>query len=135
VVGAKQPKALFSRRDLFVGSGFAMTNAVAHLVWNPMVDHWQFVAAALLFTTLLIFWLVKEWPRLQLFATRFYCVVATFDLLAEGLLQPVHHCTLDNLMCTGRMYLIFFAFWLVSQPLEGRLWSWRRSATPATGMD
>lgn len=96
-----------------------------------MTDHWQFVTTALLFTAFLLLWLIKEWSRVQLLVTRFYCIVATVDLLAEGLLQPVHHCTLDNLMCTGRMYLVFFSFWLVSQPLEGCFWNRRRSATPS----
>jgi hypothetical protein len=111
---------LFSRRDLFVGFGFALVNALAHLVWNPIVHYWQFAVTTLVFTAVLVVWLVKEWQRLQLWVTRFYCVVATIDLLAEGLLQPFHHCTLDNLACTGRMFLVFLAFWLVLHPLERR---------------
>lgn len=115
-------RPLFSRRDLFVGLGFAATNAVAHLVWNPVSAYWQFVVTAVAFTAFLVIWLVKEWRKLQLWVTRFYCIVATIDLLGEGLLQPWHKCTLDNLACTGRMFLVFFTFWLVLHPIE----QWRR---------
>ena len=117
-------QSAFQRRDLLVGFGFALTNAVAHLIWNPIVEYWQFVTSTLVFTTFLAVWLVREWRRLRLFVTKFYCVVATIDLFAEGMLQPYHHCTLDNLMCTGRLFLVFFGFWIVSHPLES--WLWRR---------
>jgi hypothetical protein len=130
--GELQSEALFSRRDLLVGSSFALTNVVAHLVWNPMVEQWQFVVTALMFTTFLVIWLGKELRRLQLFVTKFYCVVATLDLFAEGLLQPLHHCTLDNLLCTGRMFLVFLGFWLLSHPLESRFFHRRRLTVPAT---
>ena len=108
-------------RDFLVGSGFALTSAIAHLVWNPMSEHWQFIATAIIFTAFLVGWLIRDWHRLKLFMTKFYCVAAALDVLAEGVLQPVHHCTRDNLICTGRMYLVFFAFCLVAQPLEGWL--------------
>ena len=95
-------------------------NASPAIVPSKFVAYWQFVVTTLAFATFLILWLVKEWRRLRLFVTRFYCVVATMDLLAEGLLQPFHHCTADNLACTGRMFLVFLAFWLVLHPLESR---------------
>jgi hypothetical protein len=61
---------------------------------------------------------VKAWQRLEMFVTRFYCAAVVFDIFAEGLLQPFHHCTVDNLLCTGRMFLVFFVFWLVLYPIE-----------------
>src|SRR5437773_767581 len=109
---------LFDRRELVVAIGFAVVSAVAHLVWNPIVVYWQFVATTLVFMTGLTYWLVKEWRRLQLFITKFYCVAVIFDIVAEGLLQPFHKCTADNILCTGRMFLVFFAFWLVLHPVE-----------------
>ena len=109
---------VFNLRELLVGVGFTIVSAAAHRVWNPIVEYWQFVATALMFVGFLTFWLVKEWRRLETFITKFYCVAVIFDIFAEGLLQPFHHCTFDNLMCTGRLFLVFFAFWLVLHPLE-----------------
>jgi hypothetical protein len=108
----------FGKRELFVAVGFAAASALAHLVWNPIVAYWQFVAMTLVFVAGLSFWLAKEWRRLQLFITRFYCIAVIFDILAEGLLQPFHRCTFNNIMCTGKIFLVFFAFWLVLHPLE-----------------
>ena len=106
------------RRDLLVGIGFSAVNAGAHLVWNPIVDYWQYVVTTVVFVLALMFWLVKEWRRLDLFITKFYCAAVIVDVFAEGLLQPFHHCTFDNLMCTGRMFIVFFAAWLLVYPLE-----------------
>jgi len=113
-------KPFFNRYELWVGIGFAAVSALAHLIWNPIVHYWQFVVTTLVFTVFLTVWLVKVWRRLEMFITRFYCMAVVFDIFAEGLLQPFHHCTLDNLMCTGRMFLVFFAFWLVLYPVERR---------------
>ena len=109
---------MLDRRALFVAGGFTIVSGLAHLVWHPIVDYWQFVATTLVFVAGLSFWLVKEWRRLQLFITRFYCVAVIFDILAEGLLQPFHRCTLNNILCTGRLFLVFSAFWLVLHPAE-----------------
>jgi len=105
-------------------------NAGAHLVWNPIVEYWQYAVTTLMFVSFLTFWLVKEWRRLESFITKFYCVAVIFDVLAEGLLQPFHHCTFDNVMCTGRLFVVFFAFWLVLHPLE-RWLTTRRAAVVA----
>jgi len=115
------------RRDLLVGIGFSCVNAAAHLVWNPITLYWQYVVTTLVFVSLLGFWLSKEWRRLDLFITRFYCAAVIVDVFAEGLLQPWHHCTFDNLMCTGRMFLVFFVAWLLVYPLE-RWWMGRKTA-------
>ena len=106
------------RHDLLIAIGFAVVSAGAHLAWNPIVEYWQFVATALLVVLALSWWLARMWRRLELFSTKFYCFAVIFDILAEGLLQPFHHCTLNNLLCTGRMFLVFFVCWLVSQPIE-----------------
>jgi phosphotransferase system glucose/maltose/N-acetylglucosamine-specific IIC component len=106
------------KRELLVAGGFAAVSALAHLIWNPIVEYWQFVATTLLFVAGLTFWLVKEWRQLSSFVTRFYCVAVIFDILAEGLLQPFHRCTFNNIMCTGRLFLVFFIFWLVLHPVE-----------------
>jgi phosphotransferase system glucose/maltose/N-acetylglucosamine-specific IIC component len=106
------------KRELFVAIGFTLVSAFAHLVWNPIVDYWQFVATTLLFVTALTLWLIKEWRGLISFVTRFYCIAVIFDVFAEGLLQPYHRCTFNNIMCTGRLFLVFFAFWLVLRPVE-----------------
>ena len=82
------------------------------------MEYWLFAATTLVFVGGLTFWLAKTWRRLELFITKFYCVAVIFDIFAEGILQPFHHCTLNNLMCTGRMFLVFFAFWLVLHPIE-----------------
>jgi hypothetical protein len=121
------PKGVFNRRELLIAVGFAVVSAVAHLVWNPIVEYWQFVATTLLFVGGLTFWLVKAWRGLGLFITKFYCVAVIFDTFAEGILQPFHRCTLNNIMCTGRMFLVFFAFWLVTYPIERWLASRRSS--------
>ncbi len=117
-MSAAQGRSIFACRELFVAIGFATVSALAHLVWNPIVDDWQFVVTTLVFVGALTFWLAKEWQRLQLFITRFYCVAVIFDVFAEGVLQPFHRCTFNNIMCTGRMFLVFFAFWLVLHPAE-----------------
>ncbi len=106
------------KRELIVAIGFTIVSAFAHLVWNPIVDYWQFVATTLLFVTALTLWLVKEWRRLISFVTKFYCIAVIFDIFAEGLLQPYHRCTFNNIMCTGRLFLVFFAFWLILRPVE-----------------
>ncbi|HUJ09767.1 MAG TPA: hypothetical protein VL171_07050 [Verrucomicrobiae bacterium] len=108
----------FGRRELLVAVGFTLVSAFAHLIWNPIVDYWQFVGTTLLFVAVLTFWLFKEWRRLTLFVTKFYCVAVIFDVFAEGLLQPYHHCTFDNVLCTGKLFLVFFVFWLVLHPVE-----------------
>jgi hypothetical protein len=129
---AERPQSLtppLKRRDLLVGIGFSAVNAGAHLIWNPIVDYWQYVVTTLVFVSALTFWLVKEWRRLDLFITRFYCAAVIVDILAEGLLQPFHHCTFDNLMCTGRMFIVFFAAWLLVYPLE----RWFTMRKPAVG--
>jgi hypothetical protein len=114
----QRPATVFNLHELLVGIGFTAVSAVAHLVWNPIVEYWQFVGTTLMFAGFLAVWLVKEWRRLGTFITRFYCVAVIFDIFAEGLLQPVHHCTFDNVMCTGRLFLAFFVFWVVLHPLE-----------------
>ena len=126
-----RPGTVFNLHELLVGIGFTAASAAAHLVWNPIVEYWQFVATTLMFVGFLTFWLVKEWRRLGTFITRFYCVAVIFDIFAEGLLQPFHHCTFDNVMCTGRLFLVFFAFWLVLRPLER--WRVARRAFIGTG--
>jgi len=109
---------LFGRRELLVALGFAFVSALAHLVWNPIVAYWQFLVTTIVFVSGLTYWLAREWRRLELFATKFYCLAVIFDTFAEGVLQPFHKCTRDNLMCTGRMFLVFLAFWLVLRPAE-----------------
>ncbi|HUI08372.1 MAG TPA: hypothetical protein VL486_15330 [Verrucomicrobiae bacterium] len=109
---------IFGKHELHVAVGFTAISALAHLVWNPIVDYWQFVLTTLAFVAGLSFWLFKEWRRLELFITKFYCLVVIFDVFAEGLLQPFHKCTLDNILCTGRLFLVFFVFWLVLHPVE-----------------
>ena len=123
-------QAFFNRHDLWVGIGFTVVSGGAHLVWNPIIHYWQFVVSALIFSGGLTFWLWKEWKRLELMITKFYCVAVIFDVLAEGLLQPWHHCTADNLMCAFRMFLIFFAFWLVLHPIERRFLARKTAASP-----
>jgi hypothetical protein len=108
------------RRELFIALGFAAVSAVAHLVWNPIVVYWQFVVTTLIFVAGLTLWLMREWRRLGRFITRFYCIAVIFDIFAEGILQPFHHCTAGNLMCTGRLFLVFFALWLLTHRLERR---------------
>ena len=120
---------LVGKRDLFIAVGFAAVSAFAHLIWNPIVDYWQFVGTTVLFVAALTFWLVKEWRRLKLFVTKFYCVAVIVDIFAEGLLQPYHHCTFDNVMCTGKLFLVFFVFWLVLHPVERWLAGRKASAT------
>jgi hypothetical protein len=118
-----------NRHEFFVAGGFALVSAFAHLIWNPIVDYWQFVGTTVLFVVALTFWLVKEWRRLKLFVTKFYCVAVIVDIFAEGLLQPYHHCTFDNIMCTGKLFLVFFVFWLVLHPVERWLAGRKASAT------
>ncbi len=128
------PMPPLKRRDLLVGIGFSAVNAGAHLVWNPIVDYWQYVVTTAVFVSILTFWLTKEWRRLDLFITKFYCAAVIVDIFAEGLLQPFHHCTFDNLMCTGRMFLVFFAAWLLVYPLE-RWFAMRKTAVgPGSGV-
>jgi hypothetical protein len=122
-----RPQGAFNRHELLVGIGFTLANAAAHLVWNPITEYWQYVGTTLMFVAFLTFWLVKEWRRLESFITRFYCIAVIFDVFAEGLLQPFHHCTFDNIMCTGRLFLVFFAFWLVLHPIERWLGNRRAS--------
>jgi hypothetical protein len=109
---------LVRQQELFVALGFAGVSALAHLVWNPITAYWQYIVTAMLFVTGLSIWLKREWRRLESFVTRFYCLAVIFDILAEGVLQPFHKCTRDNLLCTGRMFLVFFAFWAVLRPVE-----------------
>jgi hypothetical protein len=119
-VAEVREEAVTNRRELFVAGGFAGASAIAHLVWNPIVAYWQFVATTLLFVAGLTLWLVKEWRQLRRFITKFYCIAVIFDIFAEGILQPFHHCTAGNLMCTGRLFLVFFLLWLVTHRLEKR---------------
>jgi hypothetical protein len=105
-------------RELFVATGFAVVTGAAHLVWSPMVEYWQFLATTGVFVAGLAFWLVREWRGLGQFTTKFYCGAVILDLFAEGVLQPFHHCTRDNLLCTGRLFLVFFAGWLIARPVE-----------------
>ena len=116
--GPEPSRALLRGRELLVGIGFTLVNASAHLLWNPIVEYWQFVVTTLMFVGFLTFWLSKEWRRIGSVVTRFYCVAVTFDVLAEGMLQPFHHCTFDNLLCTGKLFSVFFVFWLVARPVE-----------------
>lgn len=125
---ARRTGRVFNGRELLLVVGFTLVSASAHLLWNPIVDYWQFVVTTLMFVGFLTFWLSKEWRRIESFITRFYCVAVIFDVFAEGLLQPFHHCTFDNLLCTGKLFLAFFVFWLVLQPVE-RWVAGRRAAT------
>ena len=43
------PMPPLKRRDLLVGIGFSAVNAGAHLIWNPIVDYWQYVVTTLVF--------------------------------------------------------------------------------------
>ena len=117
-----------NRREFLVAAGFAVVSALAHLVWNPIVVYWQFLVTTSVFVAGLTFWLAREWRRLGRFITRIYCIAVIFDVFAEGMLQPFHHCTARNLMCTGRMFLVLLAFWLVVHPLERWLLARRRLA-------
>lgn len=113
-----RPRSLFNLHELLVAGGFTLVNAGAHLIWNPIVEYWQYAATTLMFVALLAFWLTKEWRRLESFVTKFYCVAVVFDIFAEGLLQPFHHCTFDNVMCSGRLFLVFFVGWFVLHLVE-----------------
>lgn len=116
--GTRRARGMFNRRELMLAVGFTLVNAGAHLLWNPIVEYWQFVATTVMFVGFLAFWLSREWRRIESFITKFYCVAVIFDVFAEGLLQPFHHCTFDNLLCTGKLFLAFFVFWLVLRPVE-----------------
>jgi hypothetical protein len=116
--GARRPRPAFNGRELAIGIGFTLVNASAHLLWNPIVEYWQFVVTTLMFVGFLTFWLSKECRRIESFITKFYCVAVIFDVFAEGLLQPFHHCTFDNLLCTGKLFVVFFVFWVVLRPVE-----------------
>jgi len=111
LLGHRQPPSW--RHDLLVSLGFLLANVAAHLLWAGVSTYWEFVASAILLTGTLSVWLAREWHRLQLTMTRIYCVAAAFDLLAEGLLQPWHQCTGANILCTGRLYLVFFIYWII----------------------
>jgi hypothetical protein len=99
---------------MWVALGFCLANVAAHLFWNRVTEYWIFVASAVAMTSLLVVWLVFEWRRLRMAMTKFYCIAAAFDLIAEGCFQHVHKCTTDNILCTGRMYLVFIAGWLLT---------------------
>lgn len=101
-----------------MATGFTAVSALAHLVWNPLSVYWQFVGTTIVLVAGLGYWLSREWRGLGEFITKFYCFAVILDILAEGLLQPFHHCTRDNLLCTGRLYLVFFAAWLLLRPVE-----------------
>jgi hypothetical protein len=116
--GERRPKRAFDGRELLIAIGFTLVNASAHLLWSPITEYWQFVVTTLMFVGFLTFWLSKEWRRIESFITKFYCVAVIVDVFAEGLLQPFHHCTLENLLCTGKLFLAFFVFWLVLRPIE-----------------
>ncbi|MGO9244932.1 MAG: hypothetical protein ACLPT4_12455 [Verrucomicrobiia bacterium] len=116
--GERRPNRAFNGRELLIAVGFTLVNAGAHLLWNPITEYWQFVVTTLMFVGFLTFWLSKEWRRIESFITKFYCVAVIVDVFAEGLLQPFHHCTFDNLLCTGKLFLAFFGFWLVLRPIE-----------------
>jgi len=113
---------MFHQRDFWVSLGFVFTNVAAHLLWNRIDVYWQFVATAVVLALFLAWWLAREWRRLKFAMTKFYCAAAAFDLIAEGALQHVHKCTPDNILCTGRMWLVFFAGWIVTVG-----WNWYRS--------
>jgi hypothetical protein len=123
---------MFGQREFFIALGFAGVSAFAHLVWNPIAVYWQFIVTMVLFVSGLSIWLRNEWRRLESFVTRLYCSAVIFDIFAEGLLQPFHKCTRDNLICTGQMFLVFLAFWVVLRPAEQWLpYAKRRRVTNA----
>ena len=116
--GTQRARGMFNGRELMLAVGFTLVNASAHLLWNPIVEYWQFVVTTLMFVGFLTFWLLKEWRRVESFITKFYCVAVIFDVFAEGLLQPFHHCTFDNLLCAGKLFVVFFVFWVVLRAVE-----------------
>jgi hypothetical protein len=117
-----------TRNDLLVSGGIAVANAAAHVLWNPISSYWLFASTAFVFAAVLSFWAAKEWSRLRFFVTKFYCVAAIFDLFSEGLLQPFHHDTKANVICTATMFAVFLLYWLALRPIERRFFLGTRDA-------
>lgn len=95
-----------------------------NIPWGLLRPNWRKGELAPALGAFLAVWLWREWHCLKRFVPRFYCLVTILHLLAEGLLQPVDHCAWENVMGTGRLFLVCFGCWLVSRSLDQQLFRW-----------
>ena len=116
--------------DLLALLTFTLVGLACHVGWASVESYWIFCVSAVAATAALALWLRWLWPRLALWLTKFFCIAAAFDLLAEGLLQPWHHDTTANLICQMTLFAAYAIYLIVLRPIDVWVGGWLRIPLP-----
>ena len=116
--------------DLVALFTFTLMGLACHVGWASVERYWIFGVTAFAATGALVIWLRWLWPRLSLWLTKFFCIAAAFDLLAEGLLQPWHHDMTANLVCQMTLFAAYAIYLIILRPIDVRVGSWLRIPLP-----
>lgn len=116
--------------DLIALVSFTLVGLASHLAWGRVQQPAVFFASTFVIIAALAFWSRWLWPRLTLWLTKFFCIAALIDLLAEGILQPFHgHTVIEKLTCQMTLFAAYATYLAVLRPLDA--WLATRKARPA----
>jgi hypothetical protein len=114
-------------RQVFANSAWDIV-ALVSLTLTGLACHWSWaqmnrppiVFLSVVFVTVaLVAWVWWLWDQLALWLTKFFCVAAIFDLLAEGLLQPFHgHTAREKLICQLTLFAAYALYLALLRPVD-----------------
>ena len=119
-----------TRWDIIALVTITLTGLACHLGWAQVTDPHGFFLTTGIVTVALVAWTRWLWPRVSLWLTKFFCVAAIFDLIAEGILQPFHgHTAREKLICQMTLFAAYAIYLAALRPLD--VWLARRLSVAA----
>jgi hypothetical protein len=99
---------------------FTAVAMASYLGWAAVnYEPWICYTSAVVVVAGLAVWARWLWPRLALGLTKFFCVAATFDLLMEGFLHPIHPETpVAKLTCELSLFGVYAIYIILRKPLQ-----------------
>jgi hypothetical protein len=111
-----------SRWDIIALVSITLVGLASYIAWGHVTEPRVFFVSTLVLTVALSGWTRWLWPRLSLWLTKFFCIAAIFDLMAEGILQPFHgHTVLQKLICQMTLFAAYAIYLVALRPIDVRL--------------
>jgi len=104
--------------DIATVATFTVIVILTYTIWGYFHKAWMFYASAVAVATVLGLMLAAVWRLLNLWLTKFFCIVSALDMLAEGFLQPIRDIPADCWQCQMTMFWVFLFYLLVLRPVE-----------------
>ena len=105
--------------DIFALVTITITGLSCHLGWSRVTEPRVFFLTTAIVAFALIVWTRWLWTRLALWLTKFFCIAAIVDLVAEGILQPFHgHTAAEKLFCQLTLFTAYAIYLAVLRPID-----------------